>query len=280
MLISRRMVTPILLLALVPPTAIAQEGQAARDAGVGNGGSLVICGGGRLDNSIIARFIELAGGREAKLVVIPTASQRADKADHETLLSSWRRHQPASLTVVHTRDRERANRPDFVLPLQQATAVWISGGSQSLLAEAYVGTRVEQELHALLGRHGVIGGTSAGAAIMSRTMIALGNPNPVIKQGLGLFPDAIIDQHFLVRKRQPRSIKAVSDHPHLFGVGIDEGTAVEVSGNQMRVLGDSSATITLAPSERHPLRSYAIESGQTADLNELRQEAAKRAGGK
>jgi cyanophycinase len=266
-----------LAMALCPAIAADENQDAQPIDPVGVRGSLVICGGGRLGDSIINRFMELAGGREARLVVIPTASNRADKADDESILGSWRKRSPQRLTVLHTRDRELANRLEFVAPLQDATAVWISGGSQSLLAEAYVGTRVEKELYALLERNGVVGGTSAGAAIMSRTMIASGNPDPVIKKGLGLLPRAVIDQHFLVRKRQPRSIKAVTQHPDHFGVGIDESTAVEVSGNKMRVLGDSVVTITLAASESEPLRTFALKEGQVADLSELREEASGRA---
>lgn len=266
-----------LVLTHFPVTAADDAHQPQPVDRAGTDGSLVICGGGRLDESIINRFMELAGGREAKLIVIPTASERADQDDDATILRSWRKYNPQQLIVLHTRKRAVANRLDFVAPLRSATAVWISGGSQSLLAQAYVGTRVEKELHALLDRNGVIGGTSAGAAIMSRTMIASGNPQPVIKTGLGLMPNAIIDQHFLVRNRQPRSIKAVADHPDHFGIGIDERTAVEVSGNKLRVLGDSVVTITLAASATKPRRTITLKKGQTADLTELRKEAAERA---
>jgi cyanophycinase len=275
---SIRFSTTLLATLALSRLLVAADGDLAPHRIDPNGikGSLVICGGGRLDDSIINRFMELAGDEEASLVVIPTASSRADTGDDETILRRWRERHPKQLYVLHTRDRELADSPAFVVPLQTATAVWISGGSQSLLAEAYVGTRVETELHALLDRDGVIGGTSAGAAIMSRTMIASGNPIPVIKTGLGLLPGTIIDQHFLVRKRQPRSIKAVADHPGHFGLGIDEATAVEVHGRQIRVLGDSVVTVTLAASASKPLSVISLRAGQDADLTALRREAAER----
>jgi cyanophycinase len=163
-------------------------------------GSLVICGGGRLPDAIRDRFIELAGGKGARLVVIPTASEDADLArDGAEIVELWMARNPKEVQLLHTRSRDDANRPEFTEPLRQATAVWISGGRQSLLAAAYSGTAVEKELHALLRRGGVVGGTSAGAAIMSRQMIVKGIVHDV--PGLGLLPGAVIDQHGPRRKR-------------------------------------------------------------------------------
>ena len=243
----------------------------------GVGGSLILAGGGNLDQSIKDRFMELAGGPKAKLVVIPTASTTADTPDTDHG-AAWRTFNPATLSVLHTRERSRANEPDFVQPLREATAVWISGGSQSRLADTYVGTAVEQELQALLARGGVIGGTSAGAAIMSQDMIANGKSSPNMGTGFDLLPGAIIDQHFVARKRQPRSLQAVKDHPGKFGLGIDEGTAVEVTGRQMRVMGNSTATITLGPSSNRPSRVFAVAANDIIDLTSLRRAAIARAG--
>jgi len=108
--------------------------------------------------------------------------------------------------VLHTRSRDKANTTEFVAPLRHATAVWFEGGQQSRLAAAYVGTEVERELYAMSDRGGVIGGTSAGAAIMSRVMVEGGNPEPRMGTGLDLLPGTIVDQHFLVR-----------GHPHRAG---------------------------------------------------------------
>src|SRR5262249_2432020 len=139
-------------------------------------GSLVISGGGNTPEAAFQRFFELAGGKNAHLVIIPTARYDADQADPNEVLADWKSRGPTSAVVLHTRSRQTADQADFFTPLRTATAVWFSGGSQDRIAAAYVGTATERELYAIARRGGVIGGTSAGAAIMSRLMISGGNP--------------------------------------------------------------------------------------------------------
>ncbi|MAI69653.1 MAG: cyanophycinase [Rhodopirellula sp.] len=240
-------------------------------------GSLIISGGGQPAPIIKDRFLALAGNSEAKLVIIPTASLTADEAakDHA---AAWRDANLSTITILHTRDRIRADDPQFVAPLKSASAVWLSGGSQTRLSNAYVGTLVETELHALLARGGVIGGTSAGAAIMSRDMIASGRSDPKMGTGFGFLPYSIIDQHFLTRNRQTRSLKAVKEHPGRFGLGIDEGTAVEVSGRRIRVIGNSTVTVTLGPSLNRAARTTEVPADAILDLTSLRRAAIAREG--
>ena len=240
-------------------------------------GSLIISGGGKPAPMIKERFLTLAGNSEAKLVIIPTASLTADDADTDPA-APWQDANLSSITVLHTRDRSKANDPAFVSPLKSASGVWLSGGSQSRLSDAYVGTLVATELHALLARGGVIGGTSAGAAIMSRDMIASGKSDPKMGTGFGFLPYSIIDQHFLARNRQARLLKAVKEHPGRYGLGIDEGTAVEVSGRRMRVLGNSTVTVTLGPSPSREALTTAVPAETILDLTSLRRAAFARSG--
>ncbi|WP_315854298.1 cyanophycinase [Stieleria maiorica] len=202
---------------------------------------LVICGGGSLPDSVFDRFRELAEGvhpvKEPQLIVIPTASQR--KIDLNATQELWSARGFSDVRVLHTTDPDVASTDEFVQPLKTASAVWFDGGSQQRIAEAYLETRVESELQRLLMRGGVIGGTSAGAAIQSRVMIIGGKTEPKISTGLGLLPEAIIDQHFLKRNRIARSIAALRQHPDLIGLGIDEGTALVVEGGATEVIGKS-----------------------------------------
>jgi cyanophycinase len=204
------------------------------------GGSLVICGGGPVAPEIRARFVELAGGPDARLVVIPTASRVRDP-EPSGVMEPWKGYRVASLGVLHTRSREEADNTEFVRPLAEATGVWIAGGFQESLTRVYLGTEVERLLQKVLARGGVIGGTSAGAAVMSRVMIAGGRDEARVARGFDLLPGAVIDQHFLKRNRLRRLLGVVSRRPDLLGLGIDEQTAlvVDVRARRARVLGRS-----------------------------------------
>jgi len=239
-------------------------------------GSLVISGGGNIPKAAIERFMELAGGKAANLVIIPTARSDADQARQDEAISEWKHRGPASVVVLHTRSRTTADQSSFVAPLLKATGIWFEGGSQDRIADAYVGTAVERELYALLKRGGVIGGTSAGAAIMSRLMIAGGNPDAKTMQGLDLLPGAIIDQHFLKRNRKPRLNGVLAKHPELLGVGIDEGTALVVRGRELKVFGESVVTICLAGSKDRSPREIELKSGVTSDWTMFRRAAIAR----
>src|SRR4051794_30472585 len=124
-------------------------------------GALVIAGGGELSSEIQKRFFDLAGRETAKIIVIPTAADNADEQvasieRRDKLSEPWKKLGAASVRLFHTRSREQANCPEFLLPLREATGVWFEGGQQSRIAQAYLGTDVEKELAALLVRGGVI----------------------------------------------------------------------------------------------------------------------------
>lgn len=238
-------------------------------------GSLVLSGGGRVPGAVRTEFLKLAGGEKARLVVIPTGSETVDDPDEQSQHRRlWEAYHPAKLDILHTRSREIANSEAFVAPLRSATAAWIGGGRQTLIAAAYSGTRVESELHALLERGGVVGGTSAGAACQSRIMIVRGEVYNV--PGFGLLPGTIVDQHFLARDRKSRLLAALTKHPAWLGVGIDENTALVVRGSTMRCVGDSTVTCCLAPTADNEARELVLHSGDTADLNDWRRKAGQR----
>jgi cyanophycinase len=193
-------------------------------------------GGGALPETMYKEFLKLTGP-DAKLVVIPTASNR--EINVEKMQELWQSRGFMEISILHTKDREVASSAEFTAPLKTATAVWFSGGSQQRIADAYIGTPVEKELYQLLQRGGVIGGSSAGAAIQSKVMITGGKSQPEISTGFELLPGAIIDQHFLKRNRLTRLITAIQAHPELIGFGIDEGTAIVVSDNEYKIVGGS-----------------------------------------
>ena len=239
-------------------------------------GSLVIAGGGPLPESIIDRYFELAGGEKARIVVITTASIMAGTPEAEIRYAHWLDRKPVSLKFLHTRDRIEANTPEFSQTLLEANAVWFMGGNQNWLAEAFLGTLVEERCHDLLRRGGVIGGTSAGAAIMSKSMIAGGRETPIMASGFGFLDGTVIDQHFKKRNRQGRLMQALELRPGHVGIGIDESTALVIRGRTLEVVGDSDVTLTLAPSPGRSARTQSLVVGQKEDLVKLSRAAIAR----
>ena len=200
-------------------------------------GTVFAHGGG--PDATFDQFAALCDGG-GPMVLIPTASEESDREPlRERMRQPWLRRGLRQVVVLHARDREEALGDGFAAPLRTASCAWLVGGRQGRLEDRYVGTPVEQELHALLRRGGSVGGSSAGSAIMSRVMIHHGNPEPVEGTGFGILPGIIVDQHFLVRHREPRLWHMLERHPELVGFGIDEATALVVQGDRWRVVGDS-----------------------------------------
>ncbi len=233
--------------ALLAPAPLLTADAAAQDVGPANG-ALVIVGGAMRDPAIVERFLDLAGGPEAKIVVIPTAGT-ADTYDQSFGgLRDLRDAGARNLVLLHTRDRAVADSEEFVSPIREATGVWFTGGRQWRLADAYLGTRTEDELWDLLERGGVIGGSSAGATIQG-SYLARGDTggNEIMmgdhEEGFAFLKDAAIDQHLLRRNRQFDLIEIVEARPELLGIGIDENTAIVVRGDRFEVIGESYVAI-------------------------------------
>ena len=240
------------------------------------GGSLIICGGGTMPERVWQCFVDLAGGRNARLVIIP--SYEPSPKERTRLLESWRNCGAASVVVLHAASRRQSDDPQFVKPLAQATGVWLSGGQQSHLSERYVDTEVERQLKALLDRNGVIGGSSAGAAAMTRVMIGGGLSAAVKERGFDLLPGIVVDQHFLYRNRIQRLLGILNAHPGLVGLGIDERTAVLVQrkGRACTVLGDSYAVVCLPQQQSFP-RIEILKADDRTDIEVLKQQPGEHA---
>jgi cyanophycinase len=214
-------------------------------------GSLILVGGGHLPDSIRHRFLELAGGKQARIVIIPSASALPNAPAQS--LAFWKTAPVKSVRILHTTCRGEADEPAFYGQLRDATGVWMSGGDQSRLSSIYGNTGVERELSKLLQRGGVIGGTSAGASVVSTVMVA--GPGKVGK-GFGLLAHTIVDQHFSNRGRLPRLLGLLKSHPTEVGIGIDEETAVIIRGGDVSVLGNGTVTVARPDSSRLAVKVY------------------------
>lgn len=234
------------------------------------GGSLMIAGGGDLPAIVNQRFWELAGRKDGRLVIIP--AYHATRNDIQRLKAEWKNWPFKSIRILQAADRDAAEDPDFAAPLARADAVWFSGGEQSWLANLYADTPVEGQLQALLDRGGIIGGTSAGASIMTRVMIEEGNRQAKLNRGLDLLKDSVVDQHFFHRNRPQRLIGAVRDQPNLIGFGIDEGTAliVQLPSGRLEVIGKSYVMACISHEDGSGPRLEILKPGDLQDLDGLR----------
>jgi cyanophycinase len=197
----------------------------------------VLVGGGNTPEEARAKFIALAGGEKAHIILIPSASSRPDCAARA--MSAWRGEKIASLDYIHVKSKDEANDPKVYRKLRNATGVWFGGGDQLRLCRAYSGTAVDREIKKLLKRGGVLGGTSAGASCVSAVMV-WGNTS---YDGFGVLPQYVIDQHFDTMERLDRLTVIIRGHPDLIGLGIDESTALVIEGDKMSVFGNGGVSI-------------------------------------
>jgi cyanophycinase len=262
-----------LLCALVPLSAAEAAAQACARPCVGpTRGAILAAGGGHLDHDIYARFLHLAGGPDARLVLIPTAGTQDGSQDAWTALETLRDVGARRIEVLHTRNRKVADLEAFVGPLREATGVWISGGLQYRLADVYLNTRTHRELQRLLDRGGVVGGNSAGASILASFLVrGSRDGNEVFveegrDEGFGFLRDVAIDQHLLSRGRENDLLELLGTHPQLLGIGLDEGSAVVVTGDMAEVVGRSPVAVydITDPLTLLPLRW--LEPGDVYDL--------------
>ena len=206
-------------------------------------GALVIVGGGMKSEVIIDRFIELAGGLDASIVVIPTASGDESYNENPAFAIILRKRGATNVTVLHTNDKNIANSDTFVKPLMNANGVWFGGGRQWRLVDSYKNTLTERMIGEVLERGGVVGGSSAGATIQGSYLARGDTQNNQImmgdhQEGFNFLKNVAIDQHVLARNRQFDMFEILKEHPELLGIGIDEDTAIIVHGNQFEVVGE------------------------------------------
>jgi cyanophycinase len=228
--------------------------------GQARAGHLLVIGGAEdklRQRHILARFTSLAGGADAKVVVISTASSLGDEAT-DLYISLFRQMGIADVRGMRPLVREDANDRRLVSALDDATAVFMTGGNQLRLSSVIGGTALGRALVERHRRGVIVAGTSAGASAIGSHMVAFGTSGATPKQrmtqmsaGLGLLPGVLIDQHFEQRNRYGRLLALVAQSPSLLGIGVDEDTAALVSPTGvLEVIGKGSVTV-LDPAHLH-----------------------------
>jgi cyanophycinase len=206
------------------------------------------------DPEILRRFVEISGGAEARLVIIPTASSLADTGPrYEAIFNDLGASEVHSLPFDQRSD---CARPDWLKILQEASGVFMTGGNQLRLSTTLGGTPVAEMLRRRNAEGLHVAGTSAGAAIMSEHMIAYGDEGATprsdmvtLAPGLGLTPLAIVDQHFRQRDRLGRLLTALAYNPRPIGIGLDEDTAAFLGPDDRLEVAGSGAITIVDPSE-------------------------------
>lgn len=255
-------------------------------------GHLFIVGGGDWPDGMMNRFVDLAARfGTGRIVILPMASSVPEESAAEE--TDGFRKLGAKDVVTIILSREQALKPESAALLDGAGGVFFSGGDQSRLTAVLLDTPVHKKLLELYEQGAVIGGTSAGAAVMSEVMITgdevrkpeagrefetLQAANIVTARGFGFVREAVIDQHFVTRKRHNRLISLLAEHPDLLGVAIDESTAVlvrpdetfEVVGAKQVVVYDpAGAKFRILPNTNIAftgLVMHALTDGDTFDL--------------
>ena len=217
------------------------------------GGALVVIGGaedklGR--TSVLRRFVDLAGGSTARIALCASASSLGEEVTrlYDTVFRSLGAE---DVVAVSPQSREEADDPELVTTLADTTGIFFTGGNQLKLAQIVAGTAFGDAVVLAHRRGRTIGGTSAGASVMSEHMVAFGTGGATPKnriaqlaKGLGLLPGVVVDQHFGQRNRYGRLLSLVAQSPSLLGMGVDEDTAAVISGGRLlEVVGQGSVFV-------------------------------------
>jgi cyanophycinase len=216
-------------------------------------GSVIIIGGAEdkvRDRVILSRFVSLAGGRDATIAVISTASSLGLEAGdrYKQVLGELG---VKKVRTIHAVTRAQANDDGVAVALRDATGIFMTGGNQLRLSSTIGGTRLADAVLEQFRQGAVVAGTSAGASAMSSHMIAFGASGATPKHrmaqiaaGLGVLPGVIVDQHFQQRNRLGRLLSLIAQNPSLLGLGVDEDTAGVVGPEHvMEVIGRGSITV-------------------------------------
>ena len=250
-------------------------------------GRLVIQGGGPAEGTgIMETFVNLAGGRDAKIIIIPTAGGNRDKDgklisyDEARIVAPWRKLGLTNVHMLHTADPKVADTEAFAATLRDAKGVWFNGGRQWNCVDSYAGTVTLKEFREVLNRGGVIGGSSAGATIQGEYLVrgATAGPDIVMtdepnhQHGFSFLRRSAIDQHINTRNRWADIIPVIKKFPNLLGIGISEGTAIVVTGDTFEVIGKWKVTVHDITRQYQPWEKpyYVLSAGDVYNMKTRR----------
>lgn len=234
---------------------------------------LILIGGGKRPPEVLQKFVEFGGGERGKILVVTWASGEP-QASFDAFKSDLEKVSKIKIENAPLKPLNEGTKRQFLEQLKTANGVFFTGGDQNRITEVLKDETLLKALREKYKSGAVFAGTSAGTAVMSEIMITGEGDFTVIdgakvetKNGLGLLPDVIVDQHFIKRQRQNRMIGLMLKNPLLLGVGIDEDTALVVSDNRFgEVLGASQVMIFDGRVKAGAMRFFLLKSGEKFDL--------------
>lgn len=236
----------------VVPTAFVAEPLGTGEVKVGPPhGTVIAVGGGALGPQFYKTFIDAAGGPDALILDVPNNGiGKPTTTAPESAGEGFRKHGARNVQVLFTQSREVADSDAFVALIKQAKGIWFDGGRQYRVMEAYGGTQSARAFAEVLERGGVIGGSSAGMAVLGDFLVR-GAPSednyildyPGFEKGLGYLRNTATDMHVVARERLPDLTSLTARYPKVLGISADEGTAWVVNGDVGRIIGPSKAFV-------------------------------------
>lgn len=234
---------------------------------------LLVVGGGDRPDTAVKRFIEWSGGEKARLLMITWASGVPEES-FEALKKDFSLTPTASIEHAAMRPLDADKRAKFIDQLKNSTGVFFSGGDQNRIMDALADEELLKLIREKYAAGTPFGGTSAGAAVMSDPMMTgdadlkiLDGTKVGVRKGLGLLPNVIFDQHFLVRQRHNRLLGLIMVNHRMLGIGIDEDTAVLIEDNRkLEVVGKTQVIFLHIKGLSDPYLLYILASGKKFDL--------------
>jgi len=234
---------------------------------------LVLVGGGIYSPEAMSQFTKWGGGSTGDYLIVSWATKNPQVA-LQRISQALVPFQPKSIQAAPSFEEMTSQKEKFLEQLQQSTGVFFTGGSQNRIMSVLADQEILGAIRRAFDRGTVIGGSSAGTAIMSRLMFTgAGNftqidpTGIVLAPGLGLLPGVVIDTHFLKRERENRLLSALSQTPEKIGIGIDEGCALAIEeGNKARVVGPGKVMVLVRQGSAKQFALQLLSQGDSVDL--------------
>jgi len=238
---------------------------------------LLVIGGGERPPDAMKKFVEWSGGAKSRILVITWASSVPDES-YASLEKAFQTSNAGLVEHAPIRPLDAEKRTKFIEQLNSASGVFFSGGDQNRIMDVLADDGLLQMIKSKYNSGTPVGGTSAGAAVISDPMMTgeadlkiLDGSKVGVRKGLGLLPNVIFDQHFLVRQRHNRLFGLIIANPRMLGIGIDEDTSVLIEDNRrLTVAGKTQVMFVNSKKGVQPFSLSFLKAGEQFDLKKLK----------